>query len=808
MAALLDGWALPTVNFNPPHQASGTITLPYEADSAHTLITSGLDVAMDTFSVTLGSNTVWASSVTVSASVVGVPYSSGTITLNTTNYMDGYYPLSFNAHTLGGAIGVDNGSDPNQTEAGYDWNRSMLIYNGAPVSTPPTIPAVTFYDLSNGATVQTLSVVSGDTEIITHLDQYHVQLIAQTSGYFQDIALQYLDQDGVTWDDVTHFKAGSLGDQEGHFDLGVATLTIVAPGTPPATQLMLDGYYTVAASHEMPFVFVDPDGPGIHYRIVATNVGNLAATFPFTYKLHDPDMAYFEQVHLPAQIPINGATNASFTIKNIGTTPWTSDGNHVLGQFADDMARLFGPGGLPVTSQVNPGSDITLSWTAPPLAPAPMQMVNLEMLTLNPMFELFASSQVTTSIVSGNNATCANTSVPTTMNANQPYSVTVTCANTGITSWTAAGGYSLIAANPAHNVLWSVVQVPLISTETVAPGASKAFTFNVYSPGFPNYYIFSWQMNQTTQNYGENFGTPSPPLSIAVGNPQPVLPFLLDQPLDQHLPPGETAKLWATVIATPTATLQWQEQAPGATSMSVLSGATGTSFTTGVLTLADDGTQFTLVATNSAGAVTSRIATVHVSTSPWIPPGALATYKMSITNAVAGNGTLFVPRVVKAAVSVSTSGVAASTLSLLIGQGNNPGGPTQSVALDPTQSSVASIDLSMVSNIHQEEQLNFSLYVEYPDGTTTLTPLDAVYTALLVPPNPPNLSFLPQEAAANAKFSAASDFADRIVQKVNFSFSRTSLSPSDVSFAGAERYRERHRGGHGQRKSFAGRCAA
>ena len=263
---------------------------------------------------------------------------------------------------------------------------------------------------------------------------------------------------------------------------------------------------------------------------------------------------------------------------------------------------------------------------------------------------MFASTEVTTAIVTGNDAEYVAHSVDTVMDANQPYNVTVTMRNNGITTWTAAGGYYLVGANPAYNVLWSVPQVALDPTDAIAPGQIKTFMFTVYSPGFPNTYNFQWQMSQITGNFGELFGDRSVSVQVAVGNPGPVLPSFITQPTDQFIQPGQTATFWATVVGRPNPGYQWRVRAATSTAdpnppFIDIPGATGFSYTTTPATLAHDGMKFVLVATNTAGSVESFAATLHVSTSaPSVVVDQLAVYNINIMNAITANGYNFLPK--------------------------------------------------------------------------------------------------------------------------------------------------------------------
>jgi hypothetical protein len=120
-----------------------------------------------------------------------------------------------------------------------------------------------------------------------------------------------------------------------------------------------------------------------------------------------------------------------------------------------------------------------------------------------------------------NGATFVSQSVPSTMAAGGTYAVSVTMSNTGTSTWTAGSEYRLGSQNPQDNQTWGVVRVMLGANESVAPGQSKTFTFNVTAPSSAGTYAFQWRMLQELVMW---FGQYSPSLSIAVVSSAPPPP--------------------------------------------------------------------------------------------------------------------------------------------------------------------------------------------------------------------------------------------------------------------------------------------
>ena len=107
-----------------------------------------------------------------------------------------------------------------------------------------------------------------------------------------------------------------------------------------------------------------------------------------------------------------------------------------------------------------------------------------------------------------NSAFVAQT-VPSSMTAGQTYYTTTTFQNTGIETWTNALGYKLGIIN---SPTWGVVSAPLAASDSIAPGQSKKFTYNIYAPTTPGTYMFQTRMYK----HGSSLGPLSPAVTVAV----------------------------------------------------------------------------------------------------------------------------------------------------------------------------------------------------------------------------------------------------------------------------------------------------
>ena len=96
------------------------------------------------------------------------------------------------------------------------------------------------------------------------------------------------------------------------------------------------------------------------------------------------------------------------------------------------------------------------------------------------------------------------------------------------------------------------------------------------------------------------------------GAPGPGSPSISLQPASQTVAVGETATFSVTATGSPAPTYQWQNAATGAN----ISGATSASYSIPSATVGESGSKFQVVISNSAGSLTSAVATLTVDTTP------------------------------------------------------------------------------------------------------------------------------------------------------------------------------------------------
>jgi hypothetical protein len=233
------------------------------------------------------------------------------------------------------------------------------------------------------------------------------------------------------------------------------------------------------------------------------------------------------------------------------------------------------------------------------------------------------------------------TTATTTANSSGAYtfiglasgSYTVTPSNTGYIFTPLSQNVTVSAANVSGvNFTDNAAAVaPTIKTQPVnqTVTAGQAAAFVVVAAGTAPL-SYQWQKNgvniagATSANYTtpattstdsgstlravvtNTAGTVTSSAATLTVNAAPVAPTITTQPLNQTVTAGQTATF--TVGATGTAPLTYQWKKSG----TAISGATSSSYTTPVTTSSDNGAQFTVMVSNSAGNVTSNAATLTV----------------------------------------------------------------------------------------------------------------------------------------------------------------------------------------------------
>ena len=130
-------------------------------------------------------------------------------------------------------------------------------------------------------------------------------------------------------------------------------------------------------------------------------------------------------------------------------------------------------------------------------------------------------------VIGQNNAQFISQSVPSQVDLNEVFYISITFKNTGTVTWPKDGQYRMGSQSPQDNTTWGTNRVAL--THAVSPGQHVTISTSVTAPNSENIYgiPFQWRMVQDGVAW---FGEPSDPLSIRVGSEELEDRFLMPAP--------------------------------------------------------------------------------------------------------------------------------------------------------------------------------------------------------------------------------------------------------------------------------------
>jgi Domain of unknown function (DUF4091)/Immunoglobulin domain/Immunoglobulin I-set domain len=251
-------------------------------------------------------------------------------------------------------------------------------------------------------------------------------------------------------------------------------------------------------------------------------------------------------------------------------------------------------------------------------------------------------------------ATSSSYTTPPTITSNNGTQFTVRVSNS---AGNVTSNFATLTVNAAA-VAPSITAQPISQTVT----AGQAATFTVAASGTAPL-SYQWQRNgtpiggasaatyatpaTTSSDNGAQFtvvvsnsaGSATSNAAILTVNPATVAPSITTQPVSQTVTAGQTASFSVTATGTSPLGYQWSKNG------TVISGANSASYTTPATATTDNGAQFTVVVSNSAGKVTSSAATLTVNpatVAPSIttqPVGQTVTAGQTATFSVVATGT-------------------------------------------------------------------------------------------------------------------------------------------------------------------------
>ena len=185
---------------------------------------------------------------------------------------------------------------------------------------------------------------------------------------------------------------------------------------------------------------------------------------------------------------------------------------------------------------------------------------------------------------------------------------------------------------------------------------------------------------------------------VGSSNSAPAASTITTQPANQTVTAGQTGSFSVTATGATPLNYQWRKNG------TAVSGAISSSYTTPATTSADNGAQFTVVVTNTAGSVTSNAATLTVNPAP-APGIQVSPASINFGNTVVGSSFSQVLIITNTGTStlsitqVAQSGAAFTVSGFSLPLNVNPGQQTTTtVAFLPTSVGASAGNISIVSN--------------------------------------------------------------------------------------------------------------
>ncbi len=337
-----------------------------------------------------------------------------------------------------------------------------------------------------------------------------------------------------------------------------------------------------------------------------------------------------------AAVVLSGAASASATADNAGNYTFAGLPNGSYMVTPKHTGYAFTPGNQSATVSGANITGVNFTANAVPVAPT---------ITTQPANQTVAAGQTASfTVVAGGTAplsyqwqknganiagaTSASYTTPVTTTADSGSTFAAVVSNTAGTVTSAAATLTVSAAAVAP----TITTAP--ANQTVTAGQTASFTVVAGGTAPLSY---QWQKSgvniagaisasyttpvTTTADSGSTFravvtntaGTVTSAAATLTVSAAAVAPTITTAPANQTVTAGQTASF--TVVAGGTAPLSYQWQKSGVN----IAGATAASYTTPATTTSDNGAQFTVVVSNTAGSMTSSAATLTVNAAAVAP---------------------------------------------------------------------------------------------------------------------------------------------------------------------------------------------
>ena len=302
--------------------------------------------------------------------------------------------------------------------------------------------------------------------------------------------------------------------------------------------------------------------------------------------------AAFVSQTVPAQMAPGSIGVAAITLRNTGTNTWSETDKYRLGAINPVDNFTWGGARVLLTNDVAPGELCTFAFSI--RAPAEVGSYDFQWMMVQEGVERFAepTPNVVIAVAGAPDVAPQFTEQPADVVVNE-------------------GQFASFSANASGTPL------PALQWQVRTPGAAD-FTDVAGGAGTLLNTAPLTLADNGTQFRCVAANAAGVAISATVSVSVQSFPTFFLQPTNQSARVGQTASFTAIAVGTPAPALLWQRLVPGGALFEDIANATAETYTTPVLTAADDGTQYRCLAINPVGGGISVVATLTV-TNPTVP---------------------------------------------------------------------------------------------------------------------------------------------------------------------------------------------
>jgi hypothetical protein len=208
------------------------------------------------------------------------------------------------------------------------------------------------------------------------------------------------------------------------------------------------------------------------------------------------DAAFVSQ-NVPTLVTPGQIFSVSITMRNSGTTDWTSTNEYKLGSQNPQDNYTWGLNRVYLNNSVVVHSGDEYTFTFDCTAPDTEGIYNFQWQMVQDGVEWFGdyTPNVQITVKNVNDAEFVSFSnVPNRLYPGETFDVSITMRNTGNTTWTSSDLYRLGAIDPQDNIYWGTNRIEL--PHDVNPGDTVTFTATLQAPSEEGLYTFHWRMVQ------------------------------------------------------------------------------------------------------------------------------------------------------------------------------------------------------------------------------------------------------------------------------------------------------------------------